>query len=196
MTIPPPPVPPTPPPTPEAPARPPSWWRRNRLALVALAILVPATAFAVGWQEWRQYFAFDGRPVTPIAVEEGDSKDTAGASWGPVRGGEITDVAGLDVPPDTRLIAVAVPADPDTDGLICDTPVLVEQKTGREWRPVRSEIGLESDPTEPERCMPDQTSPYELVVPFVVPDDVEGPFWVDVWPQRAGGSFLRFSFEP
>ncbi|MFS0894309.1 hypothetical protein [Microbacterium sp. 179-I 3D3 NHS] len=195
MTITPPPV-PTPPRAPDPVAAAPSWWRRNLVALIALALLIPATALAIGWQEWRQYFDFDARPVTPVAVDDGETAELAGASWGPVRGGEIADLAGLDVPADTRLIAVGVPVDVGADGLSCDTPRLVEQRTGREWLPVRSEIGLLSDSAEPERCTTDQTGSYELIVPFVIPDDVEGPFWVDVWPQSAGGSFLRFSFEP
>src|SRR5690606_32232277 len=59
MTIPLPPVPPAPREDAEAaaaPAKPPSWWRRNTLALVALVVLLPATAIAVGWQEWYQFF--------------------------------------------------------------------------------------------------------------------------------------------
>jgi hypothetical protein len=196
MTIPPPPMPSSAPAETDAAPAAPSWWRRNLVALLALPVLILATAFAVGWQEWRQYFDFGARPVSPVIVGEGDTAELADARWGPVRGGEITDLGGLDVPSGTRLIAVAVPVDATAEGLSCDTPVLVEQSTGREWRPVRSEIGLLSDPTEPERCLSEETGSYDLIVPFVVPDDVEGPFWVDVWPQSAGGAFLRFSFEP
>lgn len=199
MTIPPPPPPPVPPEEPttvDAPVKPPSWWRRNTLALVALAVLLPATAVAVGWQEWYQYFGFGARAVTAVVVPEDETTDLAGAAWGPVRGGEIEDVSGLDVPPHTRLIAVALPVDPGTEGIGCETPMLVEQSTGREWSPVRAEIGLDWSADEPETCLSDQADAYELIVPFVVPDDVEGPFWVDVRPYAGGGSFVRFEFEP
>ncbi|PRA80295.1 hypothetical protein [Microbacterium sp. MYb66] len=199
MTIPPPPLPPVPPEEPataDAPAKGPSWWRSNTLALVALAALLPATAVAVGWQEWYQYFGFGARAVTAVVVPEDGTTDLAGAAWGPVRGGEIEDVSGLDVPEHTRLIAVALPVDPSTEGIGCETPSLVEQSTGREWSPVRAEIGLDWSADEPETCLSEQSGAYELIVPFVVPDDVEGPFWVDVRPYDAGGSFVRFEFEP
>jgi hypothetical protein len=198
MTIPLPPVPPAPREDAEAaavPAKPLSWWRRNTLALVALVLLLPATAIAVGWQEWYQFFGFGARAVTPVVVAEDETTDLAGATWGPVRGGEIEDLSGLDVPEDTRLIAVGVPVDTG-EGVACETPTLVEQSTGREWSPVRAEIGLESSAEEPELCLGSQTGSYELIVPFVVPEDVEGPFWVDVRPYDAGGSFVRFEFEP
>lgn len=199
MTIPLPPLPPAPQEEREAAdARPkrPSWWRRNTLALVALALLLPATAVAVGWQEWYQYFGFGARAVTPVVVPEGETTDLAGAAWGPVRGGEIEDVSGLDVPEHTRLIAVAVPVDAGSEGIGCEAPMLVEQSTGREWSPVRAEVGLDWSADEPETCLSEQAGAYELIVPFVVPDDVEGPFWVDVRPYKAGGSFVRFEFEP
>lgn len=192
MTIPVPPSRPTPQPT---PVPPPSWWRRNRLALIALAILVPGTAAGIGWHEWHQYYGFEARPFQPIVVEEEGTADLAGATWGPIRGGEIGDTSGLDVPDDATVIAVGIPVAAGTDGVRCDGPVLVDQTTGREWRTARSEIGLLSDSAEPEFCLKSQTGDYELILPFVVPDDVEGPFWVDVWPQEAGGSFLRFTLE-
>ncbi|WP_188434790.1 hypothetical protein [Microbacterium murale] len=196
MTIPSPPLPAAAPESPVAPTSPSSWWRSNLLALVALVVLIPMTTAAVGWQEWYQYFGFGARAVTGIEVAEKDTADLVGATWGPVRGGEVEDVSGLDVPDDTRLIAVAVPVDARAEGIGCETPKLVEQSTGREWRPVRLEIGLLSSPDEPETCISDELGEYEMIVPFVVPDDAEGPFWVDVRPYDAGGSFLRFSFEP
>ena len=194
MTIPPPPL-PAEPAEPVVPARRPSWWRSNLVALVALALLLPATAAAVGWQEWYQYFGFGARAVTPVSVADGDSAELADADWGPVRGGEIDDLSGLDVPEGTRLIAVAVPVDPSAEGVGCETPKLVEQSTGREWQSVRLEIGLPWSSDEPETCVSDTTAPYEMILPFVVPEDVEGPFWVDVRPYDSGGAFLRFAFE-
>lgn len=192
MTIPPPPIPIAEPP---APAAPPSWWRRNRFALIALAVLVPATALGIGWHEWHQYYGFDARPFQPIVVEDGDDAELVGVTWGPIRGGELDDLSGFDVPAGATVIAVGVPVDAGTEGVSCVAPVLVHQETGREWRTARSEMGLLSDSAEPETCVTSQKGEYELIVPFVVPDDVEGPFWVDVWPQEAGGSFLRFALE-
>jgi hypothetical protein len=194
MTIPPPPT-REPAPVFDPPAKPPSWWRRNRLALIALAVLVPGTVAGIGWHEWHQYYGFEARPFQPIVVEKGDSAELVDAEWGPVRGGEIEDLSGFDVPDDAKVIAAGIPVDPGPDGVSCETPVLVHQATGREWRTARSEIGLLYDAAEPETCLKSQKGDYELIVPFVVPDDVEGPFWVDVWPQEACGTFLRFALE-
>lgn len=194
MTIPPVPTTPDTAASPE-PAPRPSWWRRNLLALVAVAVLLPLTAVVIGGQGWRQFFAFDARPVTPVVVQPDDTVDLAGATWGPIRGGEIDDLSGLDVPAGATIIAVAVPVDAP-DGVACDSPVLTQQSTGRSWTPVRGEIGLDYSPEEPASCLLSDEGSYELIVPFVVPDDVEGPFWVDVRPSGSDGAFVRFPLEP
>lgn len=199
MTIPPvPPVPPTDPASRDHGVAPrlPSWWRSNRWALAALAALLPAVGFGIGWHEWDGWFGHGARPITPVMAEAEETVDLAGAEWGPVRSGELTDLQGLDVPAGATVIGVIVPVAPGADGVSCQTPTLTQQSTGRSWTPVRSEIGLDYNADEPETCIVDETGPYELVVPFVVPDDVEGPFWVDVWPADVGGTFVRFSIDP
>lgn len=193
MTI---PLPPAPPPEPAAPPAPTSWWRRNRLAVIALAVLAPVTAVGVGWHEWHQYYGFGARPFVPVIVEEDGTAELAGATWGPVRGGELGDLSGFDVPAGSTVIAVGIPVDAGAEGVSCAAPVLVDQESGREWQSARSAMGLLSDPAEPESCVSSDKGDYELIVPFVLPDDVEGPFWVDVWPQGVGGSFLRFPLDP
>lgn len=195
MTVLPPPIPPQPQPVTPAPARP-SWWRRNLVALLALVVLAPATALGIGWHEWHQFYGYDSRPFLPTVVEKGGSAELGGATWGPVRTAVVDDTAGFDVPEGTTLIAVGVPVDAGAEGVTCSMPRLVQQETGREWESVRWEIGLLPDSEEPEYCTVDDTGAYELLVPFLVPDDVEGPFWVDVWPHSAGGSFLRFPVAP
>ncbi|MFT4260412.1 hypothetical protein [Microbacterium sp.] len=200
MTIPPPLFPPhpEPPPAAEAPplrARPDSWWRRNRLALIVIVVLAPVTAAGILWQGWNQYYGFGARPFAPIAVAEGDSAELAGATWGPVHSAEV-EPEGFDVPSGARLIGVAVPVAPDGDPVSCVRPRLIEQSTGLEWESAALEIGHLPSTEEPDICALDTADPYELIVPFVVPADAEGPFWVYVWPQEAGGSFLRFDTSP
>lgn len=176
--------------------RPGSWWRRNRLALLALAMLIPATGFGVLWQEWQRWYGTGVVPYRSVIAEEKAAVELAGAEWGPVRSTEIEDLSGLDVPDDATVIAVALPVDPESDRVSCSSPELVQQSTGRTWKPVRSEIGLGYDADEPDRCSSLETAPYELIVAFVLPDDVDGPFWVDVAPRAADGAFVRFSIDP
>ncbi|WP_102191484.1 hypothetical protein [Microbacterium aurantiacum] len=193
MTIPEPPLPAV---TTEAPPKAPSWWRRNRVALVAVAILLPATVVAIGGQNWRLIYAFDARPVDPVVVGEKDSAELAGATFGPVRSGVIDDLSGLDVPEGAKVIAAAIPVDSGAEGVSCRRPTLTHQASGRQWTLMRSEIGVEYNAEEPEFCSSEETGSYEIIAPFVVPEDLEGPFWVDVWPQGVGGTFLRFPIDP
>ncbi|WP_217180765.1 hypothetical protein [Streptomyces sp. AC495_CC817] len=197
MTIPDPLVPPSPETAPPAtPHSAPSWWRRNRLGLVAVAVLLPATVFAVGWQNWHLIYDFGARPVDPIVVADGDSAELGGGTFGPVRSAVIEDLSGLDVPEGAKVIAAAVPVDAGADGVSCRRPTLTHQASGRQWELKRAEIGVPDNEDEPELCFTDELGSYELIAPFVVPDDVEGPFWLDVWPSESGGTFLRFPIDP
>ena len=92
-------------------------------------------------------------------------------------------------------VAAAIPVDPaDGSNVYCNSPRLVQQSTGREWKPVRSEIGIPYVAEERDLCDSTTTEPYQMVVAFVVPDDVSGPFWVDV--TSAEETFVRFSIDP
>ncbi|MDT0158168.1 hypothetical protein Q9R19_11080 [Microbacterium sp. ARD32] len=181
----------------------PGWWRTNRLALIALVVLIPAVAVGVGWNEWHFYYGYGFRKVTAVQVPDEKSVHLAGAEWGPIRNGEITRTEGLNLPEGTRLLAAIVPVAPDGEAVSCDPPMLVQQSTGREWTPVRSEVGLAYDSNEPDKCIrsladeddPASAQPYSLTAGFIVPDDVEGPFWLEIAPS-GDGRFVRFSIDP
>ncbi|MGN7979302.1 hypothetical protein ACTJJ4_17125 [Microbacterium sp. 22195] len=181
----------------------PGWWRTNRVALVALLVLVPAIGIGVGWNEWYSYYGYGARKVTAVEVPDKGTVKLSGAEWGPIRSGEITDTSKLDMPKGARLLAAIVPVTPDGKAVSCDPPVLVQQSTGREWTPMRSEIGLAYSYDENDKCVsdladekdPESAQPFSLTVGFVVPDDVTGPFWLEVDP-RGDGRFVRFSIDP
>lgn len=199
MTIPEPAVDEAPPP----PATQPGWWRTNRLALIALLVLVPVIAVGVGWNGWHFYYGFGFRKVTAVEAPEKGTVKLAGAVWGPIRSGEIADTSGLNMPAGTRLVAAVVPVDPDGKVVHCDAPVLVQQSTGREWTPLRSEVGIPFSIDENERCTavladeddPESAQSFSLTVGFVVPDDVTGPFWLEVAPS-GDARFVRFAIDP
>lgn len=174
-----------------------NWWRRNAAALGILAVLVPATVLTIGWREWHEVYDNAGRRTFAIEVPVDGTTELAGATWGPVRSGALEDLSGLDAPAGTRVIAAAIMVSPDGhDPVACMRPVLVEQSTGRQWNEMRIELGFDYNPDEPTACVSDATEPYEIFVPFVVPDDAEGPFWVDVAPLGVGSTFVRFAIEP
>lgn len=183
--------------TPETAPRRRSWWRSNAVALITLAVLLPGTAAAVLWQGWHEYYGYGSRPYSPILVAEDGEAEFIGATFGPIRSSVIEDLSGLDVPEGATLIAAAIPVDAGSEGVSCDV-VLVQQSTGREWTTARTEIGLLPDTEEPESCTTADTGSYEVIAPFVVPDDVEGPFWVDVrsLSSESEGAFLRFPVDP
>ena len=177
------------------------WWRRNAVALIALTVLLPATVGGIGWWQWKHAFPDSGRPLWPIEPGEAGTAELENASWGPVQAKILTDTQGLDVPSDSTLVLVGLDVTPHTEKApTCATPLLVEQSTGRSWKPVRSELGLPYDPAEPDSCVPtlegETAEPYTMLLPFVVPEDSEGPYWVRVEPLHAESRYLRFPIVP
>ncbi|MFC4137681.1 MULTISPECIES: hypothetical protein [unclassified Microbacterium] len=169
------------------------WWRTNRLALPAAIVLIPLTFGALTWNEWNEAYGPSSHPVR--IVDDGETVHAAGATWGPARGGELKDVTGLDVPRGAIVLAAGVPVAPDDEGVGCDWPVLIEQGTGRQWEPMRTEIGLDFDPTEPESCSTSDVEPYELILPYVIPEDATGPFWVEIAAGDGYATVMRFPIE-
>lgn len=181
------------------------WWRRNVVALAAVAVLVPASAAAIGWREWVAAYDSPGQRVNPVTPSgDHDTVDLDGATWGPVLSGVFTDADGLPVPEGAKVIAIKVTVDNHDldDPTGCGSPVLVEQSTGREWNEMSIALGLTYDPDAPTQCSTDTSAdygvsgPYEMLVPFIVPEDVEGPFWVDIAPYDSAPAFARFSIDP
>ena len=172
------------------------WWRRNALALGALAVLTPVTFGAIAWEGWWGHYSYEN--AFPIDVAEDETLELLDTTWGPIRSSEIEDLSGFSVPSDARLVAAALPVDPHGDPPGCLSPTLVQQSTGIRWAEARSELGLLSTSEEPTSCVTgdDETYPYELIVPFVIPGDAEGPFWVEVASADAVPSIIRFWVDP
>lgn len=151
------------------------WWRRNRLALIACAVLLPATFGIIGWNEWSTAFA--GWRTAAFEAEAGRAVDFGGASWGPATVAEVAPSAEFDVPQGAELIEVTVPVVPGGEEPSCFPPVLRE--TGgaqREWKH-GGYLFLGWDDTS---CSLMGSEPFELVVPYLIPSDAEGPFVVEL----------------
>lgn len=180
-------------------------WPRNAAALVALAVLVPASAAAIGWREWVGAYDTSGQHVYAVLpAGDEDTVDLDDTTWGPVRAGVFTAADGLPVPDGAKVIAVKITVDnhdlDEPSG--CGSPVLVEQSSGRQWSEMSLALDLPYDPDSPTLCSTDTSAdygvsgPYEMLVPFIVPEDAEGPFWFDVAPYDTEPSFARFSIAP
>jgi hypothetical protein len=154
--------------------RPGGWWRRNAAALVALALLVPATFGIISSNEASTNAT--RAQIVPIEVEWGQTYDYAGTTWGPATVEELPVTDEHDIPQDARLIEVTIPVVPGDEEPGCFPPTLLE--TGgeqRQWD--QSGILLGWNTTS---CALMGTEPFDIVAPFVLPPDAEGPFVVDL----------------
>ena len=177
------------------------WWRRNAVALVALAVLVPATFGGAAWWEWKYAYPDSGKPLYAVEPGKSGTVELEGATWGPVKAKVVTDTTGLDMPDDAQLVLVGVDVTPhEKKAPTCWTPTLIEQSTGRIWQSSRLELGLLWNADEPDSCVPtlegETADPYQLILPFVVPDDADGPYWVVIEPLYAESRFARFTVDP
>lgn len=165
------------------------WWRRNTAALIALALLVPASAAVVGLQEWTTgRTAFDAPPAA--VVPTGAVTESEGARFGPA---EIADALEVDAPPGMRAMTATVSVAPGPGSTGCSIFSLRERDGERRWAPV----------ADPDWQLPAGTStacPSDSVAEnvrvaalFVVPDDA-GPFGLDV-AVGDDGHTVRFDLD-
>lgn len=178
-----------------------SWWRRNALALGALVALLPVTVAVIAGTEWRDFF-FERPYSEPVYADEDGVVEFAGNEWGPADIKGVIDSSGLNVPEGTKVLVGIIPVDegavtPGESPTLCIPPILVSQKDGREWTEMRTRLGLPMLGSEPTDCTPEVAGePYQILAPFVVPEDVEGPFWLDVRVSGQKSEFVRFSVDP
>lgn len=169
------------------------WWRRNAVALGAVAVLLPLTAVVIGGSEW--WLVNQSRPVLPHTVPVGASADWAGMAWGPATATELPADAGSELPAGARVIVVEVPVDPGGDPVACGTPMLRELSGAqRQWSDATAEVDWDYD--RPTGCVSDADGPYTVAAPFLVPDDAVGPFGVELTVVDRLPGFLRLVVAP
>ena len=69
------------------------WWRRNRLALIALVVLILIAAATLIGVAWARYYLY--QPTIPLDAGDGETVELADATWGPVRAVDVTDLSRL-----------------------------------------------------------------------------------------------------
>jgi hypothetical protein len=165
------------------------WWRRNAVALAAVAVLLPATVAVVAVQEGSGAGGASHEIVVPL----GESIEYSEATVGPADAEFVDDPL---APRGTRVVRVTVEVVPDpAEPIACKKPLLREVSgLQREWEESSYELGRGYE--ELTFCSSDEIAPYSLVLDYVVPDDADGPFTVDVdsvagWPVLA-----RLQVEP
>ena len=155
------------------------WLRRNRIGLVAVAVLLPATIAITFATQWTSYFG--GRPSAPTTVAADATAEFASASWSlsDVRRISAASTEGEEIglPKGSDLVAVTVRVSPDSgskEGPGC--MVLLEEFEGatvtRSWRESATDpIDYPSTAGTQSYCDPDQVEPYTLESFFVVASD-------------------------
>lgn len=198
-----------------------SWWRRNRIGLVAVAVLAPATLAVTFSTEWVEYYA--ERPSQPVSVAAGDSVDFAGTGWRVLTAQRFAAAeleAGLEdeVPPGSDLVVVTVEVTPrelDAEGRspLCiavldelDGPDGAVQRTWQDAMVTGYELAaapagalapsvLDAGYDEPgaaeTACTAENTDPYTMVKGFVVPSDAGDDLALDLELAAELPRFLR-----
>jgi hypothetical protein len=169
------------------------WWRRNAVALAAVAVLLPVTALVIGGNEW--WLVNQSRPVVPTTVPAGTGADWAGMRWGPATLRELPSDAEDGLPPGAKVVVVEVPVDPGGHPVACSAPVLRElDGAQRQWDDAASEVDWDYD--RPTACVSDADGPYTVAAPFLIPGDAAGPFGVELTVVDELPAFLRLVVVP
>jgi hypothetical protein len=159
----------------------PGWFRRNRWALLAVVVLVPATLGIMFVNQWVGYFA--EWPSRPVHVTVGESAEYGDAlrSVETVDRIEGTSAAGRDrgLPAGTDLVVVTLTVDPNGPGPVGDRDlctVWLAESGGpdgaRKWSNASTgAISPEGPRPELGSCSSELSDPYTFVAQFVVPAD-------------------------
>jgi hypothetical protein len=158
------------------------WWRRQR---VALAALVVAAAAVVGVHVWLDVLPASGGP-SMIEAADGTA-DVAGQTLelGTARWDEF------EAPEDSRTLSIRIDAGGGPDSTTCGQPTLAEVEGERVWSNARSALEVPYDAGE-SACLAG-SGPYVILAVFLLPEDADGPFVLDI---AGDGEIVRFPVEP
>ncbi|MGZ0712488.1 hypothetical protein ACWPKO_29535 (plasmid) [Coraliomargarita sp. W4R53] len=168
------------------------WWRENAVALVALAVLAPATFGYIAYNE--NAVSSSGSATHAIEVAEGDTLSPYARAWlGPASASFTTHP---DAPADTVVVEVTVAVDPGRPAISCSSPVLRET-TGatRQWVEASTDLGgYDSDRNV--FCSSEQSESYTLDLLYLVPDDATGPFAVEIFSVAEAPDYVSMIVAP
>jgi hypothetical protein len=160
-----------------------TWWRRQRRALIALAV---AAIAVVGTYVWLDVVP-SIRPADRV-VEAEDAADVSGQTLtvGPAEWGEF------ESPDGTRTLSIRLRASGGPDAGACGTATLTEAATSRTWVSSRSGVDVPSGQGETS-CIAEPSS-YRILLVFLLPEDADGPFVLDI--EGRDSDVARFVVEP
>lgn len=160
-----------------------SWWRRQRVALVALLLAAMAV---VGVHVWFDVLPASTDGTTVVEAREG-AAEIAGQSLAldSARWDEF------DAPDGSRTLSIRLESGGGTDATTCGQFTLAEAEGDRVWSNARSVLDVPFDAGE-SYCQ-EASGPYGILAVFLLPDDAGGPFALEV---PGDGEVARFDVEP
>lgn len=156
-----------------------TWWRRQRVALVAL---IAAVAALIGVSVWLDVLpAQEAAPPAPRVA--GGTVDIGGNRLELVR--SIPDE--FPAPAGAHTLSIRLSADSAEDAERCGAFTLRERDGERVWLTAGSAVDVRYG--DEENSCRKGTDSYRILSVFLLPNDAEGPFWLDI---AVGDDTVRF----
>lgn len=160
-----------------------TWWRRQRFALVALVV---ASAAAIAVHVW-----FDVLPAAPRSTQVQEAADGKVEMDGQTLRLDSASWDEFEAPTGSRTLSIRIDARAAVDASRCGMFTLAEVEGSRVWTNARSALDVPYD--EGESTCQEESGSYAILAVFLLPDDVEGPFALDV---AGTDEIARFRVEP
>jgi hypothetical protein len=159
-----------------------SWLRRQRATLIALVV---AAVAVVGVHVW-----FD---VLPNSEESRvvDAQDRSAHIAGQTLALDSARWGEFEAPSGSRTLSIRMESDGGPDATTCGLFTLAEAQGDRVWSNARSALDVPYEAGE-SYCL-EESGPYAILAVFLLPDDAEGPFLLDV---PGDDEIARFPVEP
>lgn len=160
-----------------------SWWRRQRRALIALAIAAVAMLGATVWLDILPSI----RPTDRV-IEAESTVDIAGQTLtlGPTEWDEF------ESPEGSQTLSVRLASTGGSTADRCGQTTLTEIDSARTWLSSRDDLDVSSDEGE-SSCVAEPAS-YRILLTFLLPDDADGPFLLDI--EGSDNDLARFHIDP
>lgn len=159
-----------------------TWWRRQRIPLIALAVALAATIGVHVWLDVLPTRSGETTSVAPGAIADiaGQHVELTSTRWDE-----------LDGPDGMRVLSVSLAASGGENATACGSLTLTDTTTGRVW--VDGGPLLDERPDRDQSTCAAESGSYDVLAVFVLPDDAAGPFELDV---PGDGEIARFRLEP
>lgn len=161
-----------------------SRWRAQRVPLIALAAAVVAVAGVYLWLDVLP--SLDAGRDRIVEAEQSAEVSGQTLTIGPHEWGEF------DGPDGTRTLSIRLSSSGGADAGICGPFTLSDVDSGRVWLSSRTGLDVPYDEGE-SSCVPGPEA-HRILLVFLLPDDVDGPFRLDV--AGRDDDIVRFVVDP